>query len=394
MSFIRTYIHPLRSAHLTVTYLSLFLGLLGQSYLFVYLAIDMAKLGYQAVVTYYEAWLLTGGLILFPALFYIFKYGGRRVFVGSVIALELIGAAVMLMCGQHTTPLVMGLIVATFGTGYWQMHHLNIAGHTSGDARGFEVSLAKVIGQIGGIAGSAIAGFSMAYGSAMHTAGAAFALIFIATVGLTWTLPRVREQDAKSDTDDRGSIIMENLWQVIKSHPRQNVATFCEAVYEIYMSMIMPVWLTLMGVAGYLVGITKMLQACVTALFAPMSGHAIHAGKGDEFKIAATTGALGSLPMLAFGPALVPLLTASFLWGVSRLMFLTGLESRWYSRRSATQVLSREIVLTLGRVVSVPAIAWVAFHAPLWYMPLGVALSLAVWPAGRYLMASTRESAL
>lgn len=391
MSFVRTYLHPFRSPKLAVTYLSLLLGMLGQGFLFLYLAVDMAKIGYGAVVSFYESWFLTAGLVFFPLFFTIMKTWGRTALIAIVIALEVMGMVALLLYGHTSSPLALGFIIALFATGYWQMHHLNIAGHTSSHSRGFEVSLAKIIMQVGGILGSALAAFAMGVASMDHLPSFAFLFVFAATFGLIATLPRIH--DGKDD-EDMGSIRMENITDVFKSYPRQNLATFLEAIYEMYIQILLPVWLTFMGISGAVIGVLQTMKGAVTALCAPFTGSVIHKGRGEEFTIAAASGTGGCLAILTGGLAMIPLVIASLLWAVSRLAFQTGLESRWYSRRSMTQILIREIMLTLGRAVSIPAIAWIAFFAPAWYMPLGVVLCLLVWPAGRHLTACARESAL
>jgi MFS family permease len=368
---------------------SLFAGMLASSFLSLYLAVNFAEQGFRAIVGYLEGWLVTAGFILFPAFSLLIKKTSVRIVVIAAVACQIAGMVLMIALYGDRSPWIVGFMVALFATGYWQMHHLAMAQHTSSERRGMEISFLAGVSQIGTLIGAASGGLLAAAPTAFHPQYIAFILQFLATCGLGLTMPRARLTE---DVDGNArTLSRENFWTALGKYPRQNLGVMVEAMHELIFSFLLSVWLISTGFPVILLGALRIIGSLTGFMLMPVCGRLIHRRKGLEFKISALTGTAG-WSMVAIAPIVPVIIVASFLWPLSALFLKTGLESRWYSRRSSTQILVREVILTCVRIPCIVVFAWFATLHTTIYPIVGILISLLVLPYGAYLLRSERES--
>jgi ABC-type Fe3+-siderophore transport system permease subunit len=72
----------------------------------------------------------------------------------------------------------------------------------------------------------------------------------------------------------------------------------------------------------------------------------------------------------------------------------TGLESRYFSRRSSTQILVRQVILALVRLPTLPVLCWFATRQTHLYPVAGIVVAMLILPYGIYLLRSEKERAL
>lgn len=386
----QAFILPFQNRQLLIIYLSLIAGMFAASFLGIYVAIDMVRLGYWGVVTYLEAWLGLLGLVFFPFYFYTYAHMSRRNFIALVLGVQLIGSVLMVVVDLRNSPFTIGLLMAMFSTGFWQMYHLNMAAHSSDHSRGYEVSLGKAVARIGSILGAGSAGFLLSGGAPVQVIIMALFFQFIATVGLAITTPTGQHSAETDPSADQGNVSIEKFRHMFTAYPRQNIGVALEALVEQFTSIMIPVWLTLAGISALAIGLVRVLAALVTVFIVPLCGRLVHQKKGDEFKQATITFTLGWAPF--FFAMTAPMLAwATIAWTIAGNFFSSGLESRRYSKRSATLVFVREIYLTLTRIPAIPITAWLAFYHPMAFAIVGALVTAAVWPYGLWLARSERE---
>lgn len=386
--FYRQYVQPFRNLRLSVTYLSLFFGILAGSFLSVYAAIDTVKAGAAGLIAFYYVWFILAGFVFFPLFFLLFRNFSRRVFIGTVLGTQIVGTVLLFLKDGAMQPWHLGVVMALFGTGYWQMHHINLAAYTSREGRGFEVSLANTLTQAAHILGGVFAGML-----SQHEAGASVSLIvafgaqLAATLGLALSSPRaVRATDTSTpDIPEAGHVLLENFRDIAWRFPRQNIGTALSAVMALVFVIMLPAWLKIIGLSGTMIGFIRGGQAIVTSVLSPYAGKLTQEESGREFKISALSGVVGwMLPLAAsFSAPMVAL--SSLCLAASSLFFSTGIEARWYVRRSMTQILVREIILTVARIVFVPVVALLAFGPASGYALFGLAVAVLAWPMGIWL---------
>lgn len=68
---------------------------------------------------------------------------------------------------------------------------------------------------------------------------------------------------------------------------------------------------------------------------------------------------------------------------LSSFCYSGGLESRWYLKRCMTQILVREMNLTLTRMVFIPPACWLGFTHPHVFLAVGVAIAALMIPVGQ-----------
>lgn len=371
----KSFVDPFSNPKLGALFLSLAAGKFAFSFIGTYLAIDMLRLGFEGIVAYLGMWLIPAGFIGFPFFFFLSRrYGFSRAQMAIVI-MQFAGMAMVLFIpGLTVQPYLVGLTLFLMATGYWQMVHICLAAHASDGARGYEIGLAKSIAEVATVIGAAAAGFALAY-DAGATLSASFILVAFATFGLIYSTP----EQVEGDTAGQGSISFEGLFSAIKRYPGQNIATALEAAFEMHISFLRTTWLAALGVAATAIGIIGGLQALWTTMLVPLIGRFIHDNKGTEFRAASVAGFVSWVPML-LGTAGV--WVSSFFWAAAVSFFRCGLESRWYQDRSATQILMREIMLTIVRIPCIPLFAWVILNAPEYYPYIGMGIACLLWPVG------------
>lgn len=371
----KSFIDPFANPKLAALFVSIATGMFAFSFIGTYLSIDMLRLGFAGIVTYLETWLVLAGFVGFPFLFFISKRYSFRLAQIAIIVMQFVGMALLLMQPSITDqPFWMGFVLFLIATGFWQMNHICLAGHASDDGRGYEIGLAKSIGEVATVFGAGAAGFALAYNvNAVLTA--AFVLASIATFGLIYATP------AQTDAEDgaQGTISFENLFAVLRRYPRQNLATALEAAFEMHTTILRSTWLAMIGVGASVIGLIGALQALWTTLLVPLIGRFIHNNKGTEFK-AATVSSFLSWCVVMTGS--LGMWISSFFWAAAVSFFRCGLESRWYQDRSATQILIREVILTIVRIPCIPLFAWIILEYPWYYPAAGVVVAIALWPVG------------
>lgn len=386
----KSFIGPLKDPHLLLVYLSLFLGAVSNYFINIYLAIDMVRMGYASIVIYMEGWLGIAGFILFPLFFYSFTKFSKRGFVALVLGSQIAGTLLLFASGMSNDPLYLGIVRALFATAYYQMLHINLAAHASEDNRGFEMSLAQSIGKMGGILGAVLGGFLVSVHIGVNPMLMAFLLQLLATLGLVLTSPPIKTL-ADHETAAKGQVHVEDFWQTFKKYPRQNWGTAAEAFFEVTVMLMIPIWLTLQGIGSIMVGLLKALEAVLAIFIVPIAGRIVHRQKGEEFFLGSAAGTLAWLPFL-IGTTGAGVIFSIINWSLAGSLIQSGLETRRYSRRSATQVFVREIILTLVRMPAIPVVAWLAFYATNGYIALGITACVLAGLAGRALANAPEES--
>ena len=370
---------------------SLFIGMLASSFLSLYIAVDFARQGFWPIVTYFETWLIPADLLLFPAFFLFMKNRSPRSVIWAASGCQLLGMTLLIMMHDRHEAWIVGPLVALFATGYWQMNQLAMACHTTKAARGFEVSFLAGISEVGLLIGAS----SGALLSAMHLSFQphyiAFVLQAVATLMLGLTLPKTSAQ--ANGTVKQGELVVEPFLSCFRRSPRQNLGIAVGAVHELAAVMLLSTWLISSGFPVITLGGLRVSSSIATLLIAPLCGRLIHAQKGGEFKLASFLGICAWGLVLAI-PNLAGVAVASLIWPLSAFFMRTGLESRYFSRKSSTQILVRQVLLALVRLPCIPVLCWFATRQPQLYPVAGIIVALLILPYGAYLLRSEKESAL
>ena len=370
---------------------SLFIGMLASSFLSLFLAVNFAQQGFWPIVTYFETWLIPADLLLFPAFFLFMKKRSPRSVIWPASGCQLLGMVLLTVFHDQHQAWVVGPLVALFATGYWQMNQLAMASHTTQAARGFEVSFLAGVSEIGVLIGAS----SGALVSALHPSFSpqyiAFGLQALATLMLGLTLPKTSVRDGGAA--NQGELIIEPFWRCFWRFPRQNLGIAVGALHELAVVMLVSTWLVNSGYPIIMLGGLRLSSSVATFLLAPLCGRLIHKQQGGEFKLAALLGVLAWLLVLAI-PQMAGVIGASLLWPLSAFFMRTGLESRYFSRRSSTQILVRQVILALVRLPSLLVMCWFATRQPHLYPVLGILVALLILPYGIYLLRSEKERAL
>jgi hypothetical protein len=376
---------------LAIVGLSLFIGMLASSFLSLYIAVDFARQGFWPITTYFETWLIPADLLLFPAFFIVMRKRSPRSVIWAASGCQVLGMVMLTVLHGRHEAWIIGPLVALFATGYWQINQLAMAAHTTRAARGFEVSFLAGVAEVGALIGASTAALL----SAMHLPFApqyiAFVLQAAATLMLGLTLPKA--SSLAGDDVQQGGLAIEPFWACFRRFPRQNLGIAVGAVHELAVVMLLATWLVSSGYQVITLGGLRVGSSIATFLLAPLCGRLIHRQQGGEFKLASGLGVLAWLLVLTV-PHLAGVAIAALIWPLSAFFMRTGLESRYFSRRSSTQILVRQVILALVRLPTLPVLCWFATRQTHLYPVAGIVVAVLILPYGIYLLRSEKERAL
>jgi hypothetical protein len=378
---------------LLVLYLGCFLGFGALAFQSIFFAVDLYTFGPRGVSGFYLGWFLLSGLLLFP-LFTWCKKSHPSFFLLLILAtggLGLFGAWQTM--GSGLSPYLIGIQNALIVTGFFQLYHLVIAGVTTSEGRTKELAIVKITSQIGGILGASLGGLvgqQYAFGESFLGS----ALVFgIGTVALAVISPRVKSADYSS-VRAPGEVHSEPLLDVILGYPRQNCGVVLDAFLHTSANFLLPIVLLVRGFSPQSVGFLYATRLTATLLLAPLMHRSIANGEGREFVLGSFLGCSGWLILIFASPHIFSFLIATTLLSCALFLTSIGLETRWYARRSMTQILARELILTAARLVAVPLLSFAAFRAPNIYLACGFISAALIYPYGRWLLACNREGGL
>lgn len=354
----KAFLYPLQDRSRAMMFGGQFLGSLGVSFLQVFIALDMLRFGVGGMMAYFLTRFSLGGLVLFPALTWLYFNRSRSWFLAAIFGTEFIALTPLLAPEIMQIPVLVGACLALASTGYWQAFHLAMTAHTSDHGRGYEVTLSQICQTIGGIAGSLAGGAASAlhFGSGVAVVG--FAVQIIATIMFCRTIPRPQMAGTSAAA---GQIQATRLRDEIFSNPQRSFLTLLDAVYAVMVDILMPAWLKLIGVAAFSVGVVHALRTAIQIIIAPLTGKYYAADKQKELRLGSALGLAGWLPWCFVSQTWL-LLASIPLWSCGNILYRTGIEGRWYRDRSATAILGKEILLTVARMFSalliIPAMFW------------------------------------
>ena len=378
---------------LLVLYVGCFLGFGALAFQSIFFAIDLYTFGPEGVSGFYLGWFLLSGLILFP-LFTWCKTKQPSLFLWLILTTGCLGIlGAWKTIDSEVSPSLTGIQNALVVTGFFQLFHLAIAGVTTSDGRTKELAIVKITSQIGGILGASLGGIVGQY----YGLGESFlcsALVFaIGTVALAVISPRVKSSNSGS-VQPLGEVNAEPLLEAILGYPRQNWGVVLDAFIQTSGNFLLPLILLVRGFSPGSIGFLYAIRLMATLTLASVMHRRIANGEGREFVLAAFLGCAGWLILLFVSPHLLSFLVATTFLSCAIFLTSIGLESRWYARRSITQVLARELILTVTRLVAVPLLSFAAFRTPSLYVVFGLISAALIYPYGRWLLASDREGAL
>ncbi len=178
-----------------------------------------------------------------------------------------------------------------------------------------------------------------------------------------------------------GQVRATRLRDEIMHDPRRTVLTLLDAVYATLVDILMPSWLKLLGVAALSVGVVMSLRTGIQVLLAPLAGRLYAADSKAEIRIGSMAGLVGWLPWCLSQQTGILFFSVP-LWAGGSILCSTGIQGRWYRNRSATAILTRELLLTAARMIGAWAIIPAMFFHPAIYAWLAAGVALAVFVVG------------
>lgn len=371
----RAFIAPLRDPRRFGLYAGTFLGMLGYDLLMLFFSYRLAADSAQALITFWGAYFVFSGLLLFPALCWFQAAAPRRRTQVLFIALMIAGMALFWLWRGHTILLAGANTLVSIP--FWIAYHMVLAASSSDENRAAEICVAYLVIALGGAAGFLVGGAAMGFLPESAVMGTGFATMALGGVLLTLLLP---------PPDGREPFLPAIAAALRRAGPAE-IATIGAGGINVFSGFLLPAFLARSGIGTLAAGLTMALRIgsgfVVTPLAGRLAAHTnLHGARAGVALYAAAWLAL-LLPL----PFVLRLSLALVFWAASTQFYNSAMDDGWYSRKTATAIAAREIWLSIGRLVFLaPAALWV-FAAPATYPLLALGftalLGLALLGAGR-----------
>lgn len=381
--FYSQYIKPFQSKDFSRLALGIFIGLMAVTFLNTHLIMDMARLGFNGIIIFLFTWLGLSSSIFFPVFYLLLKRFGRKPFFIALCGLQTLGAILLLTLQQPTSPFLTGLTMACFSSGFWQMFHLNITGHSSRTDTGFQMILIKIIGQCASIFGVLLISLLHLDAQTHIAAMCAFFLQAFATLWLMNHAPRFKATDLDDTPVADGFVKLDGIFKHFKSRYKQMASVALSISAFLIFATLFPVWLNNAHISRQNIGFLLALQGVCSLLGAPFVSRLIQNQRGQEFALASFCGALG-WGCLVYAHSFLAFSLGSVLCSFALMCLTAGIEARWYGERSAGQIVAREMMMNVTRLFVVPLVVWFAFSTPQAYPLFAFGFCLVLWPLGKW----------
>jgi hypothetical protein len=257
-----------------------------------------------------------------------------------------------------------------------------LAGGTSDKSRGMEITLARLLFQLGSVLGSLAA--PLVGSNLILFYSLSFIGIMLASGFLIVIAPRLVLDLTKIAT--QGEVKVDRFLSLIRKYPKQLFGVVLEVLVELPSRQLLAVFLVTQGYAVTVVGSLYAFRCISSLVCAPVLPNLISRSRGEEFLFASISGFLGWVLLLVAKPDDYFLATFGTLFlGGQSFLFTTGLESRFYAQRSLSFIQFREIILTTVRLLFVPLLCFLLYFESLFFLAFGLVFTLLIAPFGRWL---------
>lgn len=350
-ALIAPFSHPRRS----MLYASVFPGVAGSSLLVMMFSYSIAADSAASIVTYWGLYFLASGMILFPALCWVYCALPLAAARGVLAAVSALGFALYGLCHGGADGLAVAAAASVLvSMPFWVSYHIAFSAFSSDEGRGHEVSLAYVVMALGAVCGYGLGGALAENGRQAVNVTLGFSGMGAGTGALLFLLPPHKKDMPFPAALRRALRHCGNGWLVTPGAGGINVLS----------GYLLPTFLGKTGLPGLEAGIAMALRAGTTALSSPLAGHLVHHGRQKEFSLAVGLYALAWVALLLPGPFVLRLGAAIVLWAAANQFYDSGMDNGWYSARTPAAVAAREIYLNAGRLALLGIAAPWLFAAP------------------------------
>ena len=336
------FVLPFKDGRLAYIYFTSLLFSFGFAFLDMFLLLDISKMSMEGMLQYLcpkYFFLLT---IVTGTIFCVSRYNPKLVY--ATIATILAAALIYTYIKQDSlTPLEIGMLYGLFTSPFWGIFHVIFAVSTSKSNIGNEVSLAGTGMTLGTSAGFLAGGLFL--GSAYQEFALIIGFSFIATATFCLILYAIK---LRLRTYLRGNgALDESMKEAFLRCRYRSLGSVFEGIFNLCAGNLWIVFMAFNGIAAAMVGVWNALMIVIKIIFTPIAGSLVNHGQRREMLLGSSLTALGWAPLLFTNALILP---AMYIWSIGAQLYATGLSSAWYSSRTISSLMVREIILGITRV--------------------------------------------
>lgn len=354
----QTYVEPWRDAARARHLMAACVGCLGAGLQVMYMNFSIAGLGIEAAALYHFIRLLLLGTVTVPLSFWFLSQKGGRYWVAFM---QLAGMG--LLAGAKGHPVLCAFGFAMTSGGYWGLFSQRYAAQLSRSNHGGETALLLYIMILLSSLGTYFAGPMLEAG--MHKEAMVLGSLGMAVGSFIMGHKRVPYHKE---------------WAHLRSmvHWRRPTVllSFFYGFQGLALDFGIASWMVMAGVTPLSAGLALALRPVLGMVLSPVVGILLQRGRVNMSYVGGAglvAGWLLLLPAAEHNGLLLPALTVMTIG----MNFVGPAEvSRWYKRRSVAAIMTREFLLTCGRLPAIPMMVLIIFLAPVYYPLFGLATGL------------------
>ena len=370
----KAFIAPVRDQKLSSLYAALVTGVLGFSFIDLFIVLSLVSFGLETLIIYFALRFFLANILFHPIITISHNSAG---FYKTVIGFILLQAIILIAFSIHNAPLLNPYYAAIFlafaFTPYWHFYHLVMTHKTSDHNRGNEVSIANILTSLAAIGGNIIAGAFSDFNHDTPGQWTGTVIIILGSVMMGIMLLMVTKDKANAGTSPSQSI------QVISRRLAQSLmrtfSTILFGAHQALTGFLLPVWLFLIGFSGIETGIILAGTIILNIILSPLLGYLINRNKVEDIRIGCLFKIMGWIPWLFIVEPFVFVWSLIF-WSMGGHFHDTGVVSRWYAQRYNEDIAGREFCLGIGRIFASIAGAFLLFKFIGHYPAFGLSISI------------------
>jgi hypothetical protein len=365
--FYDAFILPFKDKNRAYIYVTSMLFAFGAAFLEMFILLDFSDLPKIDMMYFLFIRFFCGTIIVCSVFYLISRHGGRVIYpyiLGVIIASLLYYIFLM----DPDSPIQVALMLGLISSPFWGIYHVLFAITASKENLGNEVSIASTGMTIGTTIGFAAGGIFAQYELQTLALGIGFLATALSIFMLVAYAYKIR---LKKNLQESG-LLDETLGQAADRCRYRSLGAGFDGVLQLCGGNLWIVYLSLSGISATAVGLWNAIMVLIKIIFTPIAGTLVNHGRRREMVLGSIVQTVGWAPFLIPSALVLP---AMYVWSVGYQLFATGLNSTWYSTRTVSSLLLREMILGATRLISIPLLVPILYLDPVYFIIVTLIIS-------------------
>lgn len=361
------FILPFRDPNRAYIYTTSMLFAFGVAFLEMFVLLDLSTLPRGEMMYFLFIKFFSSSIVVCSTFYLISRFGGRMCYpyiIGTLAVALLFYATLM----DPNNPVQIGVMIGLLCAPFWGIYHVLFAVTASKENLGNEVSIAQTGMTIGTTIGFAAGGYFAQNDMQNIALLVGFVTTALSTLMLVIYAYRIRLRKNL----EKSGLLDETLGQAYDRCSYRSLGTAFDGIVQLIGGNLWVIYMSLAGISATAVGVWNAIMVLIKIIFTPIAGTLVNHGRRREMVLGSIIHTVGWVPFLIPSAIVLP---AMYVWSVGYQLFVTGLNTTWYSSRTISSLLLREMILGAIRLIAIPLLVPILYLDPLYFIIVTIIIS-------------------